>query len=43
VILVPVEETSVYSFSEGLAKEKGFGSLTEEDIEKIIHESRGVK
>ncbi len=43
VILLPLEETSVYSFAEGIAKEKGFNALSEKDIEKIIHESRGVK
>ncbi len=43
VILIPLEEAEVYSYAETLAKEKGFSTLTEEDIEKIIHESRGVK
>ena len=43
VIIVPLEETNVYNYSEGLAKEKGFYSLSEKDIEKIIHQSRAVK
>ena len=43
VILLPPEELDIYSFAEGIAKEKGFSQLTEKDIEKIIHKSRGVK
>lgn len=43
VILIPLEEAEVYSYAESLAKEKGFSMLTEEDIERIIHESRDVK
>ena len=43
VILIPLEEAEVYSYAENLAKEKGFSMLTEEDIERIIHESRDVK
>ncbi len=43
VILIPLEEAEVYSYAETLAKEKDFSALTEEDIEKIIHESRGIK
>jgi len=43
VILLPIEKTDVYSYAKGLAKEKGFHSLSEKDIEKIIHESRSAK
>jgi hypothetical protein len=43
VILLPVEETNVYSYAESLAKEKGFHSLSEKDIEKIIRESRSAR
>jgi hypothetical protein len=43
VILRPLEQTDVYSYSEELSKEKAFDSLTEQDIQKIIHEFRGVK
>jgi len=43
VILIPLEEAGVHSYAEFLAKEKGFSMLTEEDVERIIHESRGVK
>ena len=43
VILIPFEETEIYSFTETLAKEKGLAKFTEKDIEKIIHESRGVR
>lgn len=43
VILIPLEEAEVYSYAESLAKEKGFSKLTEGDIERIIHESRGLR
>jgi len=43
VILIPLESDDIYSYAENLAKQKGFSVLTEEDIEKIIHESRNVK
>jgi hypothetical protein len=43
VILIPVEEAEVYSYAETLAKEKSLSELAEEDIEKIIHESRGIR
>lgn len=43
VILIPLEEVEVYSYAETLAKEKGFSTLTEGDIERIIHESRGIR
>lgn len=42
VVLMPIEEPDIYSYTESLAREKGFTDLTEEDIEKIIHESRGI-
>ena len=42
VILIHLEDTEICSYAEDLAKEKGFFSLTEEDIERIIHESRGI-
>ena len=43
VIMVPLEEANVYAYAEGLAREKGFNSLSEKDVEKIIHESRNGK
>jgi hypothetical protein len=43
VILIPLEEAEIYSYAETLAKEKGFSKFTEKDIERIIHESRGIK
>lgn len=42
VVLIPVEVPDIYSYAESLAKEKGFSDLTEQDIEKIIHGSRGI-
>jgi hypothetical protein len=43
VVLMPVEGGEIYSFAESLAREKGFSTFTEEDIERIIHESRGIR
>jgi hypothetical protein len=43
VLLMPVEDSEIFSFAESLAKEKGFINLTEEDVERIIHESRGIR
>jgi len=43
VVLIPVEEPDIYSYAESVAKEKGFSDLTEQDIKKIIHESRGMR
>ena len=42
VILLPVNGNDIYAFTEYLAEEKGFSAYTENDIERIIHESRGV-
>lgn len=43
VILLPFNQIDIYSFTEKLADEKGFSKYTEKDIERIIHESRGLK
>lgn len=43
VILLPVSQNNIYEFAEKLAAEKGFNHYTEADIEKIIHESRGIR
>jgi hypothetical protein len=43
VLLMPVEEPEIFGFAESLAREKGFINLTEEDVERIIHESRGIR
>jgi hypothetical protein len=43
VILIPLQEADIYSYTEALAKEKNFSQLTEEDIERIIHEVRGIR
>lgn len=43
VILLSSKETDIYDYTEELAGERGFSELTESDIEKIIHESRGIK
>ena len=43
LVLMPVEESDIYGYAESMAKEKGFADLAEQDIERIIHESRGVR
>lgn len=43
VVLMPVEEPDIYSYAESIAREKGFAEMTEQDIERIIHESRGIR
>ena len=43
MVLTPIEKSDIHSYAESLAKEKGFSELTEEDIERIIHESRGIR
>ena len=43
VILIPSGPDALYQFAGELAIEKGFSALTEKDIERIIHESRGIE
>jgi len=43
VILIPLEEASIYDYTAQLARQKGFSRLSEKEVEQIIHESRGVK
>ncbi len=43
VILLPLEEDRAREYAESLAKEKGFADLTEDDIARIIHETRGIR
>jgi hypothetical protein len=43
VILLPLPEPEVLDYAEGLARDKGFSDLTEDDLARIIHESRGVR
>ena len=43
VVLMSVEEPDIYGYAESIAKEKGFSDLSEQDIERIIHESRGIR
>ena len=42
VILLPIGQAEIYSYTKQVASEKGISHYTEVDIEKIIHESRGV-
>jgi len=43
VILFPLDDGETYSYAEQLAKAKGLSRLTEADVERIIHESRGIR
>jgi hypothetical protein len=43
VILLPIEEAETGAYAEALARQKGFADLTEEDVARIIHESRGIR
>jgi hypothetical protein len=43
VTLVPAEASEIYEYTAALSKEKGFKKLSIEDVEKIIHESRGLR
>lgn len=43
VVLMPVEEPDIYSYAKSIAIEKGFAERTEQDIEQIIHDSRGIR
>ncbi len=42
VVLLPVNNHDIYEFAESLAKDKGIAALSLEDIESIVHESRGL-
>ena len=43
VILLPVEQSETGENAEALARRKGFADLTEEDVARVIHESRGIR
>ena len=43
VVLFPAARNSIYKFTEKLARDKEFERYTEDDIEQIIHESRGIR
>ena len=43
VILLPLEAAGIGAYAEDLARRKGFADLREEDVARIIHESRGVR
>ncbi|MBN1348791.1 hypothetical protein JXJ21_05220 [candidate division KSB1 bacterium] len=43
VILLPVKQADIYAFTEKIAEEKGYSHLSEEDIERIVHDSRGIE
>ncbi len=43
VILLPLEEPEAGEYAKALARRKGFADLTEDDVARIVHESRGVR
>jgi hypothetical protein len=43
VILLPIEGNETGEYAESLARRKGFADLTEEDVARVIHESRGIR
>jgi len=43
VILLPIEQAEIGAYAESVARRKGFADLTEEDVARIIHESRGIR
>ena len=43
VILLPLDEPEASAYAESLARGKGFSDLTEDDVDRIIHESRGSR
>jgi len=42
VAIFPMKRNSIYAFTKNLARRKKFTGYSEKDIEKIIHESRGI-
>jgi hypothetical protein len=42
VVLLPVNNQDIYEFAESLANDKGIAALSLDDIESIVHESRGI-
>ena len=43
VILLPLDDSEIAAYSEKLARQKGFADMTEEDVARVIHESRGIR
>ena len=43
VTLVPSGPSDIYGYTAALATQKGLKDLSLEDVEKIIHESRGIR
>lgn len=43
VILLPLQDSEASRYAENLARRKGFADMTEEDVARIIDESRGVR
>jgi metal-responsive CopG/Arc/MetJ family transcriptional regulator len=43
VIILPAEEKDIFSFTDELVKKKGIKPMSLKEIEKIVHEVRGVE
>ena len=43
VIILPSEEKDIFSYTDELVKKKGIKPMSIKEIEKIVHEVRGVR
>ena len=43
VIILPSEEKDIFSYTDELVKKKGIKPMSIKDIERLVHEVRGVK
>jgi len=43
VIILPSEEKDIFSYTDELVKKKGIKPMSMREIEKIVHEVRGVR
>ncbi|NOY64528.1 MAG: hypothetical protein GXO97_03920 [Nitrospirae bacterium] len=43
VIILPSEEKDIFSYTDELVKKKGIKPMSMKEIEKIVHEVRGVR
>jgi hypothetical protein len=43
VIILPSEEKDIFSYTDEILKKKGIKPMSMEEIERIVHEVRGVR
>ncbi len=43
VIILPSEEKDIFSYTDEIVKKKGFKPMSMKEIEKIVHEVRGIR